>query len=313
VINDGSVNELLAYLVILDQGVTPTTGRVREMVGGAQNVVQQRLIAIRPLVKKQKTKESPVFERFRKEIQQEELDKAGAEIIAMENEFMAQIDDINKAHADELEKLRIELAETKGNLSATLKHLDAANTDTRKFQELYVDARVERSQLLNINNEVTSLKEQLTEKRADLLNLDKAQLKQTQANEIQLTKQKETINNAQKNLTSCLDQLAAANEGIATYKSEVNNLKHEAKQQSLELKEQQVIENIADQVSRALEPVSDLTESIEQAKALSNSKKKDNKQIFVTLTSLETAILNLQELSKKIIKGNLEMKGTVNE
>lgn len=299
-IADGAVNEYLAAAVITEQGNNPTTERVREMVGGKTSIVNARLSKIRHLIKGKRKGGDDLLEGLRKEIRIEEQRKAGAETISIENKYIEEMEELEAKHAAETQALRDQLAQSKGELITTQQHLIEANITTQKFQDLYVEARVERSQLLNLNNEVSSLKEQLAEKKAELLNLDKAQLKQTQANEIQLTKQKEVINLGQKNLANCLDQLAAANDSIAKYKSEVNDLKHEAKQKSLELKEQQVMENIAGQVSEALTPVSDLSNVIDKAKALSDKKRKDDKHIIIAINSLETSMLNLGELTKGI-------------
>ena len=132
--------------------------------------------------------------------------------------------------------------------------------------------------------------------------MSNAQLKQNQENHIQLSKLKEGNNLAQKNLGNCLAEMAKSNETIANYKSELYDLKHEAKQQSLVLKEQQVIESIAGQVSKAIAPVSDLSKVIDKAKSLADSKKKDDKQVITAINSLETSMLNLQEVTKKIEK-----------
>ena len=162
--------------------------------------------------------------------------------------------------------------------------------------------------MLNLNNEVESLTERLGEAKLELHNVNKAQLKQSQENHIQLSKLKEGNNLAQKNLGNCLAEMAKANETIANYKSELYDLKHEANQQSLVLKEQQVIESIAGQVSKAVAPVSDLSKVIDKATSLADSKKKDDKQVITAITSLETSMLNLQEVTKKIEKATQMFK-----
>ncbi len=59
---------------------------------------------------------------------------------------------------------------------------------------------------------------------------------------------------------------------------------------------------IAGQVSKAAAPVSDLSKVIDKAKSLADSKKKYDKQILTAINSLETSMLNLQEITKGIKK-----------
>jgi len=56
-------------------------------------------------------------------------------------------------------------------------------------------------------------------------------------------------------------------------------------------------------VSKAVAPVSDLSKVIDKAKSLADSKKKDDRQVITAINSLETSMLNLQEITKGIEKG----------